>query len=40
MRRSDTLMEIAAQQLVHLQHYRALSTTFKAMVCVGGWSDC
>lgn len=29
---SDTLREIAAQQLVHLQHYRSLSTAYKELV--------
>lgn len=29
---SDTLMQIAAQQLVHLQHYRSLSTSYKELV--------
>lgn len=29
---SDSLMEIAAQQLVHLQHYRNLSSSYKTMV--------
>ena len=36
---SDTLMEIAAQQLVHLQHYRSLCSTYKTMVRVGGVGD-
>ena len=37
--RSDTLMEIAAQQLVHLQHYRSLCSTYKTMVRVSEVHD-
>ena len=37
---SDTLMEIAAQQLVHLQHYRSLSSAYKELVLRFHFSEC